>query len=241
MTSAESGAPVAITYHFRFADGSDLEYAVRLDPATLEVVDPIPADLPFWAALEFNQCANCTLRSTDHPYCPAAARITALIQQSAGLWSHDRAEVRVVSPQREITKNTTVQTGMGSLLGLIMATSGCPRTVFLRPMARFHLPFATDTETIYRATSMYLLAQYFVYKSGHTIDFDLHGLKQLYHQLQTVNTAMAARLRGASDKDAAVNGIILLDLFAKVMPLTINESLEEIRALFTPLLDVRDV
>jgi hypothetical protein len=32
----------------------------------------------------------------------------------------------------------------------------------VKPMARFHLPLASEEETIYRATTMYLLAQYFL-------------------------------------------------------------------------------
>ena len=37
-----------------------------------------------------------------------------------------------------------------------MALSGCPVLEQLKPMARFHLPFASVEETIYRAASMYL-------------------------------------------------------------------------------------
>jgi hypothetical protein len=43
---------------------------------------------------------------------------------------------------------------------------------------------------------------------------------------------MAERLRVASSKDSAVNAIVLLDLFAKALPYSIEESLEELRYLF---------
>ncbi len=54
---------------------------------------------------------------------------------------------------------TTAQQAMSSVLGLIMATAGCPWTDRLRPMARFHLPFASDAETLYRSISMFLLSR----------------------------------------------------------------------------------
>ena len=48
---------------------------------------------------------------------------------------------------------------MSSVLGLIMATAGCPWTDRFRPMARFHLPFASEAETVYRSVCMFLLAR----------------------------------------------------------------------------------
>ena len=53
-----------------------------------------------------------------------------------------------------------------SLIGIYMVTSGCPIMDKLRPMARFHLPFASTEETIYRAISTYLLGQYFLEQKG---------------------------------------------------------------------------
>jgi hypothetical protein len=43
-----------------------------------------------------------------------------------------------------------------------VATSGCRYTAYFKPMARFHLPFANEEETAYRAISMYLLSQRFL-------------------------------------------------------------------------------
>ena len=124
-------------------------------------------------------------------------------------------------------------------MGIVIATSGCPHTVFLKPMARFHLPFATEEETLYRATSMYLLAQYFLQREGKKGDFELQGLREIYDNIQLVNTAIAKRLRAACKTDASVNAIICLDMYAKAIPYVIEESLEEIRYLFTPYLTDR--
>jgi hypothetical protein len=139
-----------------------------------------------------------------------------------------------MTAERFITQETTVQRGMSSLMGLVMATSGCPHMAFFKPMARFHLPFASAEETVYRATSMYLLAQYFLHKEGHPTDLDLTGLREIYNNIEIVNVAVAKRLRTATEADSAINAIILLDIYTKAIPVVIEESLEEIRYLFAP-------
>ena len=63
-------------------------------------------------------------------------------------------------------RETSAQQAMSSVLGLIMATSGCPWTDRLRPMARFHLPFASEAETLYRSVGMFLLARELVGADG---------------------------------------------------------------------------
>jgi hypothetical protein len=119
-------------------------------------------------------------------------------------------------------------------MGLVMATSGCPHTAFFKPMARFHLPLASKEETAYRATSMYMLAQYFLKKEGHNADFDLDGLKTLYDNLQVINISIVDRLRAVTETDSSVNAIIVLDIYAKTLQVVIKESLERIRYLFDP-------
>jgi hypothetical protein len=103
-------------------------------------------------------------------------------------------------------------------------------------MARFHLPFADEVETLYRATSMYLLAQYFKKKANKTPDFKLNGLNKIYHNLHLVNTSLAYRLRNASQTDSTVNALVLLDVFTKTLPSAIEESLKELRYLFADYL-----
>jgi len=68
--------------------------------------------------------------------------------------SFEKAEVYVETPERTYYKNTSLQDGLFSIFGVIMATSGCPPLDFLRPMARFHLPFSTLEETMIRSSSM---------------------------------------------------------------------------------------
>lgn len=228
--------PLDIRYHFSLQNGSHLDFDVKLDPSTLNQIDDSTDHHPDWTALAFHQCSNCPLDPSISPYCPVALNIIKLMEGCSGLVSYEKVRLDVTTPERTVSKDTTAQAGISSLLGLIVATSGCPHTGFFKPMARFHLPFASEAETIYRASSMYLLAQYFIRKQGGEADLDMEGLVKIYRNLQIVNTALAARLRAASQQDAAVNAVVLLDSFAKIVPYTIADSLDEIRHLFMPFL-----
>jgi len=221
-----------IKYLFGFTDGQQRQFEFNFNPDTQEMISDQAENAP-WTELDFHRCRNCTLQATDHPYCPIATNLQPLIAFCSDRISHDEVHIEVVDSERKISLDTTIQRGISSVLGLIMASSACPHTLFLRPMARFHLPFASHEETVYRATSMYLLAQYYINKeSGHQ-DNDLTQLRQYYHSLQAVNRDMAKRLRAASLEDAAANAITLLDLYAKAVPYSIEEALDEIKPLFS--------
>jgi hypothetical protein len=144
--------------------------------------------------------------------------------------------VDVVTEVRSISQDTTAEEGIGSLMGLVSATSGCPHTAFFKPLARFHLPFAGQAETVFRVASMYLLGQYFRKKAGLDADLALKGLRKTYDDVQVVNASVAARLRSATEKDSMLNAIVLLDMYAKTLSFAIDQSLEEIHYLFAPSL-----
>jgi hypothetical protein len=101
--------------------------------------------------------------------------------------SYDTIRLDVTTRERFISQDTTAQRGISSLLGLLIATSGCPHTRFLRPMARHHLPFASCEETLYRAASMYAL--------------------------------------------------VILDLFAQVLPESVEGDLKKLRGIFSAYLE----
>lgn len=228
--------PIVIEYQFQLEEGREDVFRMHLDPQSLETVDSPPADLPEWTDLGFCQCGNCPLDPVVEPSCPAAVNMVQVVDRFTELLSHDMVSVAVKTEERLVCSNTTVQRGVCSLMGLLMAASACPMTTFFKPMARFHLPFASTQETIWRATSAYLLAQYFRQQDGAKPDIHLTGLTRIYNDIQTVNMAFADRLRAACRHDSMVNAIILLDMFAKSMPSAIEESLEEIRHLFIPFL-----
>lgn len=224
-------------YRFGFADGGKEEVVIGLDRATLEPCPEMLENPPDWMRLDFHQCPHCPLAAARHPLCPLAVQLAKLMVLCEKLLSHDEVELEVVSAERKIVTHTSAQRAVSSLMGLVFATSGCPHTVFLKPMARYHLPLASEEETVYRASSMYLLAQYFRSRQGLPVDPELAGLKHLYDALHLVNRSMAARLRAIIRKDSAVNAVVLLDLFAKSLPYSIEESLEEIRYPFKAYLE----
>ena len=230
-------AELHFQYRFRFADGRREVVDVDLDMATLTPRRMPDEAWPEWTRLGFHQCPNCPLSANTHPHCPLAVQLTRLMPVWQGVISHDEVDVEVVTAERTVTQHTTVQRTISSLMGLITATSGCPHTQYLKPLARFHLPLASEEETVFRVSAMYLLAQYFRRKQGAAADFDLDGLKRLYQELHRINLAMASRLRAATSTDAAANAVVLLDLLAKSLPYAIEESLAEIRYLFRPYFD----
>ncbi len=156
-----------------------------------------------------------------------------IVHRFSALLSYEEIMLTVITTEREIRQKTTIQRAISSYMGLVMATCGCPHTIFLRPMARFHLPLASEKETIYRAFSMYALAQFFIGQTNDNIDMQFKGLEQAYKELQQVNLSIGKRLLAASDKDSSINALINLDMYAKAMPYVIEEPLEELQYLFS--------
>jgi hypothetical protein len=212
-----------------------IDHVVRLNAETLEA---LAADKPAppWARLEFHICPACPLADAGVRDCPMARALADLLDDADTAVSHDAVRVEVQSAWRTISAETTAQRAFGSLMGLVMATSGCPDMAWLRPMARFHLPLANEEETLYRAASMYLVAQYFRSLRGVPPDLSLDGLRQHYRRVHDINLAMAERLRAACEKDVPVNAVVLLDMFTRILPWSIDESLAEIEYLFRPWL-----
>jgi hypothetical protein len=227
MTSA-----LCIDYRFDTESGASHHYPVELDPVTLERHTAPRAALPAWTLLAHHQCPRCPLQTAATTHCPMAVALVDLQDFASNLDSFSALHVTVTTPQRETRAAVTAQRGISALMGLMIATCACPDVAWLRPMARFHLPLASEEETIYRAVSMYLLEQYFRQRDGHAPDVTLDGLRQRYQRLHDINLCMAERLKGAASKDAPVNAVVLLDLFAKALPYSVDDSLAELAYLF---------
>ena len=222
-----------LIYHFQFPDGHE---------ESLPIGDLVAGDAgmqrPPWTRLEVEQCANCPLSTADTEYCPMAVRLVPLIDLFGKVRSYDEVEAKVDSDERTVTKRTSVQRVLRSLMGLLSASSECPHVDFLKPMAHFHLPFSTTEETIYRVVSSYLLAQYFLRQRGEPADPGLDGLKAHYHGLQQVNAGIAKRLAAIEDQesDSSVNALVLLDVFAQSLPDSIDAQLEDLLPVFQTIL-----
>jgi hypothetical protein len=227
---------ITIEYLFHLPNNTKEVFNLEIDAQRLELVSKIPDPLPRWAEINFHRCPNCTLDNQAHSNCPLILNMVNIVNRFDGIISYDEITIEVKTEERIISQPTTAQRGISSLMGIVFATSGCPHTVYFKPMARFHLPLASKEETIYRASSMYLLAQYFIHRAGRKADIELTGLKKIYDDIQVVNVSIVKRLRAATETDSSVNAVILLDMYAKAIPFVIEDSLEEIRHLFTPYL-----
>lgn len=221
----------SIKYDLIYPNGDHCQHEIILEPETMEHKAP-PAPAPEWCDLEFHKCDICPLSKTETPTCPLAMRIAPLFQFPIHE-SFEKVEVKVTKDNVTINAETSVQDAYRSLVGLIIATSGCPHTRFFKPMAWFHLPFATQDETIFRACATFLLFQFFnpddADKENHISD-----LRTIYENIHEVNLGIAKRLESASANSSALNAIVILDIFAKSILPVLNESLSELAFLFTP-------
>jgi hypothetical protein len=208
-------------------------YTIRLAPDSGELVPDEDRPLSPWTRLEFCRCPHCPLDSQKHAYCPVAANLESLVDSFKDELSHSLCTVKVVSEEREYRKQVTVQTGVYGIFGLIMATSGCPHFSFLKPMAHFHLPFSSVEETIIRVISSYLATQYFRWKRGDNPDWKLDALPGLYANIQRVNEGIIQRLRSLTKSgDADTNALAILDAFAAMLSLEIQEEFKSYETIF---------
>lgn len=227
---------LVIRYRFTFPDSSERAFALEMDRDTAELTPSTRTDPPAWTELTFNQCAGCPLDAAKESRCPAALHLSSVIDGFEDLVSYDKVRVTVENEERSITATLSAQQALASLMGLVMASSGCPQTAVFRPMARFHLPFSNESETAYRVAAMYLVAQHFTQRDGGTPDVALNDLERVYRGVHAVNRGMAQRLRAASRQDAVVNAIVLLDVYSSLVPAAIHDILDELRPAFQALL-----
>ena len=223
-------------YYFIQDNDSKKEFRIKLHSRTLELIHEPYGKLPTWANLEFSQCSNCTLKKEEHTYCPVAANIVQITEFFKDSSSFEEVAIQLETEEREYSKRTSLQKGVSSMLGIIMVTSGCPILNKLKPMVRFHLPFANIEETIYRAVSMYLVKQYFRRRKGLEPDWELQSLMNDYKEIHTVNQAFYKRLSFMKGKDANVNALIILDNFANYINFTLDSNkLSKIEWMFEDL------
>lgn len=207
----------------------------QIDPQRSPKAASTLASAATWTQLTYHQCANCPLQISATSHCPAAVDLEEVIHQFGPIYSTQVADVVVRTPEREYAKACDVQTGLQSLIGLVMATSGCPILGQSRGLAQHHLPYPSIQETVFRGVSAYLLKQYFIHRDGGRPDWDLVGLKVLYDDLRLVNIAFSERVRGASHEDANLNAIVGLFSVSSLLANSLDTYLAQLRPLFGPL------
>lgn len=222
-----------IHYKFVFDNNEAREFNVSLNAKNLSLISERSDEPPLWAKLGLNQCKVCTLQTDKKTYCPVAANLADIVEVFKDSLSYLNVHVAVTTKERTYSKDTSLQEGLSSLIGIIMVTSGCPIMEKLKPMVRYHLPFASLEETVFRMVSMYLLAQFFKKMDGRLADWELDGLKKIYADVGQVNRDFAERLTAAANKDANVNALVGLDCFATAIPMTAEDMLNDIKNYFS--------
>ena len=223
---------VRITYRFVLPDGTAEQFVVPVG-SDAAAIEGSPDAGPDWIRLEFEQCRHCPLTVGESPICPVARALAPVAGRFETLVSHDELHLEVIQGDRSLRQTVSTQQALSSLFGLLIATSGCPHTLFLRPMARFHQPLAGELETVYRSASMYMLGEYFRSAEGEAPDMAMQGLADLYAALHEVNEGIVRRLRAASRTDSTLNAIIILDLYTLLLPDALAGSLDEIAPYFS--------
>jgi hypothetical protein len=195
-------APLA-HYQMVFADGGE---------ATLDIPSSTAGVAPDWARLEHCQCRHCPLHTAQSPFCPFALALAGPLHTLNGRQSFDSVHVSIDWNGRHLEQSSTLQRVLSSVIGLIGATSGCPHTRLLSPMAHFHQPFSGPAETLFRALGTYLTGQFLRQQNGLSARYDMEGLMDIYRALHEVNLSMAERLRSATRAEQGINGLVLLDV-----------------------------
>lgn len=218
----DKSKPLFYHYSFVFADGTKQEFRVELDSKTLNTIQPASRVCPEWAELSYFRCPNCSLDENSVKYCPVAVNLADIVDAFKSSASFEKVEVSVETDSRKYSKHTTLQRGVSSLIGIYMVSSGCPVMEKLKPMVRYHLPFATEGETKYRAISMYLMAQYFLHKKGLGADWELKKLAAIYEEVRITNRSFCKRLSNIKIEDASINAVVILDCFADIVKFSIK-------------------
>lgn len=229
MNEDGRGSADKITYNYKFIfkNGVEREFTIELDSVTLNLIQTENKTGPEWTKLKCFKCPNCILDERQYEFCPIALNLVDIVDYFGNFSSYEPVEVIVTAPERKYMNKVSLQHGVSSLIGIYMVTSGCPILEKLKPMVRFHLPFATIEETKYRAISMYLMAQYCVYQRGNQPDWDLTKLADAYENVRVVNENFCKRLRKIEHKDANLNALVVLDIFADSVNFSIDRRMAD--------------
>jgi len=220
-----------IIYLFELPGKDPLEFTVTFDTKA-EQIPSYPDNPPEWTKLSHHKCSMCTLGSFEHPCCPVALGIAELLHTFHDFMSIEPCKVSCITSERTVIKQTSIQEGISSILGLQMAISGCPVMAFFRPMARFHLPFASVDESIFRVVSCYLLKQFYTTEDKRILHLDIEDIKRQYANVKVINQAMLRRISEISLKDADRNALITLNSLGQILEMEVDANLETLAHLF---------
>jgi len=235
---ATGSEPIYFNYKFILPDAESKEFRVLLNAHDLSYQRRGSTPAAPWTDLAYHTCTACPLVALGHSQCPVAVNLQDIVHAFSTAISYDQVAIEIETAERNYSKqDVSMQSGLSSILGIIMVTSGCPSLDYLRPMVKTHLPFATISESVYRSISMYLLSQFTRARNGLEPDWTLEGLNAIYDRIDKINISMVRRLQAATEQDASLNAVVILDSFAKMVPLTISGTIQELEDLFWPYLE----
>jgi len=214
-----------IKYRFDMEGRAPVEFRV-----TDRIADARQADLPAWTRLAHCQCSNCPLKTADTSRCPAAVEILPVVTEFQAEDAYQKVSVVVQDERRTYSKSTTLEEALRSLLGLKMATSGCPVLAELKPMAVHHLPFASNDEFIMRSVSHYLLQQHLAMRNEQVPDWDLKGLVARNERLQLVNQALWQRIHSVCEGDSNLKALLNFSSMASSVSFSLESQLRKLEA-----------
>ncbi|MGJ8651337.1 MAG: DUF6901 family protein [Opitutaceae bacterium] len=210
-----------VGYHFELAD-REVSFEVGTQARDIQN----DGDHPEWALLKNKQCACCPLKEADCAYCPVAVRMNEVMTSFADNQSTERVKVTVTTEERNYFEECDLQVGLNSLMGLLMATSGCPVLKDLQAMASFHIPFCSTRETLHRTVGSYLIKQYFKQLQGEEPDWKLIHLKELYDVLEGLNRDFSKRVQSSVSSDAISNAVIMFFATSVVVASSLEQQLQ---------------
>lgn len=233
-----------ITYIFDIHSEKEKKFELEFNEETMELVHTDSASKlgkgqGTWTNLEFKKCSHCPYKKNEIPKCPVAFNIAYVADYFKDEISHRKTTIGVITKERTYIKKTGLQDGLQSILGLIMATSACPHFQFLRPMSYFHLPFSTTEEALFRYLATYFMRQFFntdFNGSAKSFEFSFDNLQESLEKIHIINDAMIERIRTMTKGDADANAITLLDSFANILSIEINNNFTEVKKIFDQIL-----
>lgn len=224
--------PVCIEYRIELGAHRTETFDFALDGKSFDLITREVLDSPRWIELGYRQCPHCPLTPEQSPHCPLALQLRDIVERFHDTKSIDQVALEVVTADRRVIQTLALQQAIASMLDLIWPTCGCPKTTNMKPLARFHLPVASEEETVFRVTGMYLLAQYFLSLTSDSARIELDGLTRIYEDSHILNTAVARRLQDVTKSDSVKNAITLIDMYSMLVPVLLEDQLAEMRGFF---------
>lgn len=197
-----------VIYRIQKPDGSQVEFDNRLDENGL--LEGLPERGPVWTRLHGTRCAGCNAR---HRTCRGALAIAPVVAAFKTMDSLEHVAVSVVMTNYTAEVICPVSKVVSSIMGLRMAASGCPKIAPFRAMALYHQPFSSLEDTVIRAAGFMLLGRW-AHGTLATSD-PFAPLIDAWDSLEEVNLRIAQALQDHGSTDAALNGLVNLDMFAK--------------------------